>query len=214
MLPRWVSSCDIDGQTIFLDIKRNRYSAMKSGVGRALIAGDYEAVPPPILDEVTALGWRGKAGDSRIFAPTQIEKPTIELAALSRGAHATAGLFLSALAAIFVARYQLRTMSLERLLQAVVDSNGRAAEMPKRAAIEDIVYAAEAVERIVLGSKACLLKSLALQRLLSRHGHASALVFGVHLNPFRAHCWLQQRNVILNDTIERIGMFTILRAVE
>src|SRR3546814_2824721 len=59
----------------------------------------------------------------------------------------------------------------------------------------------------------CLQRSIALQHLLARNGFESSLVFGVRLNPFHAHCWLQNGDLILNDTLEVVGPFKALRAV-
>lgn len=213
MLPWWVSSCDIDGRTIFLDIKRNRYSVIRSDTARALSVGDRAAVPRNILDQADAFGWLGEHMDRPACPVAQIEKPRIELASIAPTTAPTKSLVASAMACMIMTRCRLATRNLESLLRDVSATNDRAAKARKRASVEDVVLAADVVERFALGSKACLLKSLALQKMLSRHGHASVLVFGVRLNPFGAHCWVQQGDVVLNDTIERVGMFTIIRAV-
>jgi hypothetical protein len=59
----------------------------------------------------------------------------------------------------------------------------------------------------------CLADSLALSRFLSRRNVASAMVFGVKLDPFAAHCWLQQDDVILNDAADAVATFTPIMAV-
>jgi hypothetical protein len=33
------------------------------------------------------------------------------------------------------------------------------------------------------------------------------VVFGVIADPFQAHCWLQEGNVVLNDDLERVGKY-------
>jgi hypothetical protein len=48
----------------------------------------------------------------------------------------------------------------------------------------------------------CLLDSLALLQFLGRRRLPADLVFGVKLNPFSAHCWVQAGDVILNDHVE------------
>jgi hypothetical protein len=53
-------------------------------------------------------------------------------------------------------------------------------------------------------SAKCLLRSYLLLRLLRRHGHDAAWVFGVATWPFRAHCWLQCGEVVLNDDVDRL----------
>lgn len=59
----------------------------------------------------------------------------------------------------------------------------------------DIVRRSIPVERI------CLRDSLALYALLLRQGLECSLVFGVRLDPFGAHCWVQYDDIILSDTL-------------
>ncbi|QUD90132.1 lasso peptide biosynthesis B2 protein [Phenylobacterium montanum] len=50
--------------------------------------------------------------------------------------------------------------------------------------------------------KICLRDSLALLELLTRHGARADLVFGVKLDPFNAHCWVQAGEVVLSDALD------------
>lgn len=59
----------------------------------------------------------------------------------------------------------------------------------------------------------CLLQSFLLLRLLRRRGHDAAWVFGVTTWPFRAHCWLQVGDVVLNDTYERLWLYQPIMVV-
>jgi len=59
----------------------------------------------------------------------------------------------------------------------------------------------------------CLLQSFMLLRLLHRSGHDAAWVFGVSTWPFRAHCWLQCGEVVLNDTFERVRTYQPIMVV-
>jgi hypothetical protein len=54
----------------------------------------------------------------------------------------------------------------------------------------------------------CLAESFALHAILNRHGYGADLVIGVRLNPFGAHCWLQQEDCVLNDNCDHISQFT------
>ena len=60
----------------------------------------------------------------------------------------------------------------------------------------------------------CLLDSLALTAWLGRRGIASTLVFGVKLDPFAAHCWVQSGPLLLTDRCEEIERFVPVRVVE
>lgn len=54
---------------------------------------------------------------------------------------------------------------------------------------------------------ACLLQSALLLAYLDRIGVAADWVFGVRTWPFSAHCWLQAGDLVLNDTVERVGPY-------
>jgi hypothetical protein len=45
----------------------------------------------------------------------------------------------------------------------------------------------------------CLQRSVALVRLLRRHGHTAELVIGVRTEPFFSHAWVEVNHSILND---------------
>lgn len=59
----------------------------------------------------------------------------------------------------------------------------------------------------------CLFDSLALFDFLSRYGLVADWVFGVHADPFEAHCWLQAHDVVLNDSVEHVSAFTPIMTV-
>ncbi len=54
----------------------------------------------------------------------------------------------------------------------------------------------------------CLFDSLAAARYLAHFGHVPALVFGVQAEPFEAHCWLQQDDVVVNDQLDTVSVFS------
>ncbi|MEE7561107.1 lasso peptide biosynthesis B2 protein, partial [Xanthomonas sp. Kuri4-2] len=59
----------------------------------------------------------------------------------------------------------------------------------------------------------CLLDSLALLRFLRRRQCHARLVFGVALDPFSAHCWVQADDLVLNDTVGNVHAHTPIRVV-
>ncbi|SFI51864.1 lasso peptide biosynthesis B2 protein [Caulobacter sp. UNC279MFTsu5.1] len=59
----------------------------------------------------------------------------------------------------------------------------------------------------------CLMRSLQQRLYLTRLGHAAAWVFGVRTWPFKAHCWLQAGDVVLDDTPEHVGTYTPILVV-
>jgi hypothetical protein len=59
----------------------------------------------------------------------------------------------------------------------------------------------------------CLFDSLALLRFLAQYRFFPQWVFGVKLTPFAAHCWVQDRTLILNDTVENVQKYTPIMAI-
>jgi len=59
----------------------------------------------------------------------------------------------------------------------------------------------------------CLFEALALSELLARHDLFPHWVFGVQARPFAAHCWLQHRAILLNDTLDHVQRYTPIMVV-
>ncbi len=53
----------------------------------------------------------------------------------------------------------------------------------------------------------CLFRSFLLLHFLRMAGLGADWVFGVHLYPFRAHCWLAVRNHVIGDATHRIQAY-------
>jgi hypothetical protein len=58
-----------------------------------------------------------------------------------------------------------------------------------------------------------LFDSLALVHFLRGFGFHPQWVFGVKLDPFGAHCWVQQDGGLLNDELDRTTLFTPIMVV-
>lgn len=59
----------------------------------------------------------------------------------------------------------------------------------------------------------CLFDSLAMLEFLSGYHVYPRWIFGVRVEPFEAHCWLQDKDSVLNDTVERVGTFAPIMIV-
>jgi len=72
---------------------------------------------------------------------------------------------------------------------------------------EEIIGRAQAFDRLRMRiplRRICLRDSLALFALLTRDGLATFLVFGVRLDPFEAHCWVQTGATVLSDRFDNV----------
>ncbi len=59
----------------------------------------------------------------------------------------------------------------------------------------------------------CLFDSLALVEFLHRYDLYPAWIFGVTVEPFAAHCWVQDEHFIYNDTCEAVRHYTPIMMV-
>jgi hypothetical protein len=59
----------------------------------------------------------------------------------------------------------------------------------------------------------CLFDSLALLEFLAMQGVFPGWIFGVKLEPWAAHCWVQEAGFLFNDSVEEIADYTPVMAV-
>jgi hypothetical protein len=59
----------------------------------------------------------------------------------------------------------------------------------------------------------CMYDSLALLEFFALHSLFPTWVFGVSVDPFRAHCWLQQGDSVIGDSIERVRSYRPIMCV-
>lgn len=83
----------------------------------------------------------------------------------------------------------------------------------QRAAAEEAALALDRASRRGLFRPKCLVRALALQRLLERRGITGSVVrIGVRrsANALLAHAWVEHDGVILGDTRDMVANFTVL----
>lgn len=111
-------------------------------------------------------------------------------------------------------RFALQHQSLERIiLRRRSKSLGRSGEAP----VDFTLALARRFQRargLIPIPPTCLQDSLALQDWLSARGAPSSLVFGVQLEPFSAHSWVQLGGIVLNDAPDRVLTYTPILVVE
>jgi len=71
-----------------------------------------------------------------------------------------------------------------------------------------------AARRYLPSKPNCLIDSLALIRFLGTLAAGAELTFGVKLEPFAAHCWVQSESLLLNDRTDYVDRFAPVRIVK
>lgn len=63
------------------------------------------------------------------------------------------------------------------------------------------------------GQGQCLYRAYLLRAFLAARGRGATWVFGVRTWPFSAHCWLQIGDVLLDDDLDRVALYTPILVV-
>lgn len=109
------------------------------------------------------------------------------------------------------ARRMLKTQSIQAVLDSVL--RVRSADPPSGARLIAQASRFLAARRYLPVKPNCLVDSLALMRFLGPLAVGTTLIFGVKLEPFAAHCWVQFESVLLNDRSDYVERFVPVRTV-
>lgn len=201
----------VGGRTVFLDVSRDRYLALDPAAQAAFDRARQSLHPPAREDSDTGRLLATKlftlADAWRPIAPVDVEIPGRELSASNSSPRfrfldvPEIWLLLSR------ARRELKSHPLERVLAALkrdrlevtapvcaADTAGLASRFHKARALVPI-------------RPSCLQDSIALGIWLARRSACPTIVFGVKLDPFAAHCWVQTEAAILNDAPDTVAQF-------
>lgn len=202
----------IGDRPVFLDLARDRYLALPPSIEQAF--RHLRALNEPVLPEGTdsdlLLGtglFRASSLRGHGLKPAAVPRCSVSL--LDETARPRAGLpaILRARASIRRARKQLASRSLLEIVHAIRESRFGARPVGNGAAAEDATRLFLAARALVPAERSCLVDSLALLDWLGDEASSATLVFGVRLDPFAAHCWLQIDRLLLTDAADAIGAF-------
>lgn len=120
--------------------------------------------------------------------------------------------FMSALWAAF----QLRNLPIQRIVENARQrsaANRRTSSPPNISRIRELTQRFTELRPLFPRSYLCLFDSLALVHFLARSGLFPTWVFAVKMDPFTAHCWVQESAIVLNDKVEYCRDFTPIMAI-
>lgn len=197
------------GRAIFLDYEENRYFCLSPTLNDLFLSlgGD------PVEDDSEAARLLEQSGIVRVIpGQARISAPRIPLA-LATLSDAPIRLTIASFSPVtaiecFWAQYRIK----RRPLRSLIDLD-KARLLYERDRFVDadmvaLVRHFHGLGRLIRNRDRCLANSIALRRRLEHDGFGAALVFGVRLYPFQAHCWLQRGITVLNDHHEHVAQFT------
>jgi hypothetical protein len=211
--------CQCAGRIVFLDLVEDRYSCLAPDATAAflrLAAGKAEPGESVHLRPLIARGMlvEDRTG-SLVHSAADIPLTSADFASEPFPRSSLAGL---AQAVTEQLRWSLLLRT--RPLASVVWRARRNSRGPGAAGegaslrVCKIISAFAAVSGVLPSEDRCLVRALAFDALCRRIGISPSLVFGVRMNPFRAHCWVQLAGKVLIGDFEQVRLFTPIAAFE
>lgn len=210
--------CLAEGRTIFLDEDTSRYFCIPEDVDRAfhlMILADGkldDGTDDTLITDLIALEvLEGElAGEGSIQRPPPIIAPTDDLGPPSAYAAPT-----FEIAAAFIERLRSNRIAarcdigdVRRLIERERVRFDHENSEPVSTS-QSAVSAAFEVSDFVFGrNDRCLPRAIAMIRRCFRVGYNPSLVIGVRINPFTAHCWVQQGRTVVGDSIDVARIYT------
>ena len=214
LLPQ-ITFAMIDDQAVFLDLRRDRYFALDRAAAQAFDA--LRSSPDcHVSDEVAGALLTthlfAPSDESREFQPARICVPSRDLP--DDGARPGPKDFIRVLLHLIRCRRAVRRQPLEIVIAKRrahhLEHSPSAPASATRALVQRFLRA----RALIPIEPVCLQDSLALHDWLAVRGVRSALVLGIRLDPFAAHCWVQLGETVLNDASDRVTPYTPILVVE
>lgn len=211
-LRKGLTFCRVDGRFVFLDLPRDRYfclSPIADQAFRDVIAGESPAwVAAALRDGLL----RETSDDTRPVACIPPAPPRGSLhdnnQIVSRAS------VLGALTRRAASRVWLRARPLKAVLDRVQErKSSRAGVELSVAQISRLATAYRRAGMLVSAHDQCLATSVAVAWQLASLGATPHLILGVKLYPFQAHCWVQLGDVVVNDQLDAVRLFTPILVV-
>ncbi len=227
-IPGHVHVCRDGDFVVMLDVRRDRYWALEATRTAPLssivpgwpasAAGSCNGADVAGADAISAIELLIDKGllcdESRAgkpATPVRLDLPRRELLADAAGSLAGPVSIARFLIAAATAATLLRCLPFEGVIERVKRRNHRRTERggTDGARATQLVARFAALQPMLFSRRdACLFNSLALIEFLAPHGLHPQWVFGVQGRPFAAHCWVQDGDVLLNDTLEHVRRYT------
>lgn len=215
-----VTYCVVGGETIFLDLSADRYLACRRHQHDAMhLIAEHEGAATDAIGSLDQLLHRGLIVNDP-SRPTDVHPEKPQLATRSAvnddGVPTNPFLLIEALVHLHWAKRQLQSNSLRSVVSAIAKAKQSGDDRRRWRSDESAASLASSFRRtrfIVDAKDRCLLRSIALARMLLRHRLRPTVVFGVRARPFVAHCWVQSGDTVLTDPIDEVQQYTAIRVL-
>lgn len=201
----------VGGHAVFLDLRQDRYLALDIATEAAFAR--LRSASAPVMPDgedgerllSTGLFRSAESVDRLSAASVLIPDHSLLTGLPSQAFRLTAS--FKAWANVARARKRLRTLPLIELVGRVRQTRGSAEAAGTLDDAEKEAAAYLAARALVPVDRSCLLDCLGLVDWLGARARHVSLVFGVRMDPFGAHCWLQTERAILTDAPDTVRNF-------
>ena len=219
--------CIADGYAVFLNLQRNEYKALTPADAQALSmvvegwpvrsAAAADNAPNTELAAELARGGLLTSNDvaGKSAVPVSVT-PVIRMLGSGPLSDVTWRERLSVVAAWGGATTMLRCLPLRVIVRHIGYRKARRrttdaldTQLARRLTWAYVILQPKFFSRV----DNCLRDSLTFVEFLALFGLYPDWIFGVRMNPFVAHCWVQQGNLVLNDSVDYVHEFTPIMAV-
>jgi len=206
-----VTFCVVDDQIVFLNLGADRYHALPRSArdvfARLIDTQETTAEDSRILDRLVANNVL-VATDAK----TSISSKVASHIAPTRDAMEPRSNWRSIVAIpttvshLIWTAYHLRNGRLLNLVRLIELRKRKLSRQPT-VCIDSVLSSFRSAALVISPRDQCLQWSISTALRLLGHGHSPVLVFGVAMHPFRAHCWVQDGDRVLNDSVENVRQF-------
>jgi hypothetical protein len=222
-LPLHVHCCQRGDAFVFLDLKQDDYTLITGEAAGALrtLAETAPAEPSATIGNALRelvsgglLTTDPRAG--RRFTATHSDLAMEPLLDSETPPHVTVRLsdWVNFIAACTTAAVRLRWHKIENTVAAV--ARRKALHGDRDIDLEQARHLTAVFQRLrslFPANYLCLFDSLALIEFLARYRVYPTWVFGVKLEPWAAHCWIQQGQFAFNEGVEEAASYTPIMAI-
>lgn len=212
-VPAHLGFCITPSGAMFLDTRRGRYFGLPQDLEAAfstLAASAFDGLDDGLaLERLKALGVVEDVADAQDRCWPSAAKTSLRDSVAKAEVAVSGGDIVAVAAAVLRARAKLRRAPLAQIIAGLPKAGGAKG----RGDLQGLVRRYQQARRWTPIRPVCLLDSMAMLDFLADRGHRPALVFGVTRQPFKAHCWLQDGAVALNDHLDHVVGYSPILAV-
>jgi len=202
--------CRVGDDHIFFDLPADRYFLLPPHFHFAFESYLSGAPSDHALSQLLTAGLIGPLQADDLLAPPTFALPAASLVDCPLGI-ASVPHILRVIWMQRRARAELRRVGIFDIVAQLERGRPRNTSCDERVS-QNIAAAFLLSQQLVPAADQCLVRGIAMKRLLAQRGCDARLVFGVTM-PFSAHCWVQAEDVVLTDTLDIIRRYQPIFAV-